>query len=388
MLNIYRRHRSDCKHRLEGRKYRRCHCPIWVDGILSNHEIRKSTGLRDWAKAQALVRDWEAEGQLTPEPKVEPITIKKACEEFLQDAVARNLREKTVYKYSLLFRQLQNFAQTCGFKFVKELDPAALRRFRAMWADGNLAALKKLERLKSFFRLAQSSKWIEVNAAAELKSPKVTARPTLPFTHHEMIRILQGCDKYPGDGHKASPLEVYRLRALVLFLRYSGMRIGDAVSCAVDRVNGDKLLLYTQKTSVPVYCPLPNFVVKALEAVPHVSNRYFFWTGDSKLPTATGHWQAKLKKVFELGEVQDGHAHRFRDTFAVELLLAGVPLERVSVMLGHSSIKVTERHYAPWVLARQEQAEADVRRAWSQDPVALLETKGTLEVHEKPGVVN
>jgi len=388
MLNIYRRHRTDCKHRLEGRKYRRCHCPIWVDGILGNHEIRKSTGLRDWAKAQALVRDWEAEGQLTPEAKAEPITIKKACEEFLQDAVARNLREKTVYKYSLLFRQLQNFAQACGFKFLKELDPAALRRFRATWADGNLAALKKLERLKSFFRLAQSSKWTEVNPAAELKSPKVSARPALPFTHDEMIRILQDCDKYPGATHKVNPSEVCRLRALVLFLRYSGMRIGDAVSCAVDRLNGDKLLLYTQKTGVPVYCPLPEFVVRALEAVPRVSKRYFFWTGDSKLPTATGHWQAKLKKVFELREVRDGHAHRFPDTFAVELLLAGVPLKRVSVMLGHTSIKVTERHYAPWVLARQEQAEADVRRAWSQDPVALLETKGTLEVHEKRGVVN
>ena len=37
----------------------------------------------------------------------------------------------------------------------------------------------------------------------------------------------------------------------------------------------------------------------------------------------------------------------FRDTFAVECLLAGVPLERVSVLLGHASVKVTERHYAP-----------------------------------------
>ena len=42
-----------------------------------------------------------------------------------------------------------------------------------------------------------------------------------------------------------------------------------------------------------------------------------------------------------------------RDTFAVECLLGGVPLERVSVLLGHSSVKVTERHYAPWVQKRQ-----------------------------------
>ena len=45
------------------------------------------------------------------------------------------------------------------------------------------------------------------------------------------------------------------------------------------------------------------------------------------------------------------------DTFAVELLLKGVPMDVVSVLLGHSSIKITEKHYAPWVKARQEQLE-------------------------------
>jgi hypothetical protein len=59
-----------------------------------------------------------------------------------------------------------------------------------------------------------------------------------------------------------------------------------------------------------------------------------------------------------------------RDTFAVELLLSGVPLERVSVLLGHQSVKVTEKHYAPWVRARQEQLEADVRRTWETDEIS------------------
>lgn len=60
-----------------------------------------------------------------------------------------------------------------------------------------------------------------------------------------------------------------------------------------------------------------------------------------------------------------GHAHRFRDPFAISLLLKGVDLANVSVLLGHGSIKVTERHYSPWVKARQERLEADVRSTWA-----------------------
>jgi hypothetical protein len=47
-----------------------------------------------------------------------------------------------------------------------------------------------------------------------------------------------------------------------------------------------------------------------------------------------------------------------RDTLAVELPLAGIPLEQVGALLGHASVRVTEKHYSPWVKARQEQLEA------------------------------
>jgi integrase/recombinase XerD len=77
-----------------------------------------------------------------------------------------------------------------------------------------------------------------------------------------------------------------------------------------------------------------------------------------------------------------------RDTFVVELLLAGVPIERVSVLLGHQSQKVTEKHYAPWVKSRQEQLEADVKRSWETDPTVPVETKGTLRVHANTKAVN
>jgi integrase len=56
----------------------------------------------------------------------------------------------------------------------------------------------------------------------------------------------------------------------------------------------------------------------------------------------------------------------------VELLLAGVPLDQVSLLLGHSSVKITERHYAPFCKARQEQLAASVKLAWKKPTQSLF----------------
>lgn len=213
-----------------------------------------------------------------------------------------------------------------------------LRTWRSSWKAKNLRALRKLEFVRCFFRFAHDAGWLSDNPARKLKSPKVSAKPTLPFSREEMVQILAALNHYSTGANRA------RARALVLLLRFSGLRISDAVTLARDRVSGDKLFLYTSKAGTPVYCPLPPFVTAALEAAADPKRRFYFWTGNGKRKTIISDWQEKLKKLFELAKVAGGHAHRFRDTFAVELLLAGVPLERVSMLLGHTSVRITERH--------------------------------------------
>jgi integrase len=268
------------------------------------------------------------------------------------------------------------------------LDLSRLREFRASWPNKNLAAVKKLEALKTFFRFAHDSSWIGDNPARKLKNPKVEHNPTLPFERDEVVRILAASEGYPRECGGGDAEYSRKLRALVLLLRYSGLRIRDAVMLSRDRIREGKLLLYTAKTGTPVYCPLPDVVVNALEAVSRPGSPYYFWSGESKPKSAVGDWQRSLAKLFELAKVPGARAHRFRDTFAVESLLAAIPIEQVSALLGHQSLRVTERHYAPWVRARQEQLEASVRRAWVLDPFVSAATKGTRGVHGKMERVN
>ena len=56
-----------------------------------------------------------------------------------------------------------------------------------------------------------------------------------------------------------------RLRTMTLLMRWSGLRIRDAITFERHRLQGDSLLLYQAKTGTPVYVPLPPYVVDALD---------------------------------------------------------------------------------------------------------------------------
>jgi integrase/recombinase XerD len=377
VLTLYRRHKPTCPHFAEGRRYHHCKCAIWADGVLAGREVRKSLRTRDWTKANRDVQKWEAAERIRESGA--PVPLADSWKSFLADLTARMVSPSTIGKYKLLERQMEAYGQSRGLSCVVDFDLEVLSQFRTTWKDGPRTAAKKLERLRAFFRFAAERRWCETNPAALLRPPKITLRPTMPLEHGDLVKILTACEKREVEVQAHGYRNAQRLKSLVLLLRYSGMRISDAVALSADRLKGNKLFLYTQKTGVPVYTVLPDSVVQALEATPRVTSKLYFWTGQGKRETAVKDWQKKLREIFDLAEILKGEgnavAHRFRDTFAVELLLVGVPIERVSILLGHQSVRITEKHYNPWVRSRQEQLEADVKRAWASDPLIIAGTK-------------
>jgi integrase/recombinase XerD len=110
----------------------------------------------------------------------------------------------------------------------------------------------------------------------------------MPYTRDEMMRILAAISRYRDEFPNRGKENSLRIRALVLLLRYSGMRIGDAVSLSGDRIKLNRLFLYTAKTGTPVNTVLPDFVLDALEASPKVTDVHFFRNGRDKLGAIVG----------------------------------------------------------------------------------------------------
>ena len=352
-MNVFRRHNpAKCKY--TSRFEYRCKCPIWVDGRRNGRRIRQPLKLRDWNRAQEIVRRWEVEDE-KPTKKTQ-VTIEVWRDQFLEDATtSRHLSDGTLKLYKLLFRQLIAFATAQGITLANNMDLDALTKFRMTWKLEPLTALKTLERLRSVYKFAVKRKMVTENYALDLVPPEVEEHPTLPFPEDEMLRIRKA-----AASDKADP----RASAFVLTMRYSGLRISDTATLATDSLEGDRLRLRQTKTGVFVSVLIPPDVAEALRAVQHKNPKYFFWSGASKVQSITGSWRKRLAVVFKLAGIKNGHSHRFRDTFAVSLLEAGVSMENVSALLGHQSIRVTEKHYAPWVKTRQDALDKAVEKAF------------------------
>jgi integrase len=384
MLSVYSRHYPPCPS--SDLNYKRCRCPKWINGLLGSDGpfIRRSAKTRSWEKAEDFKRKLEEEYEAKekgldeasrPEPAL--VTVKEAVARFLNSKCNENLADSTLDKLTTIFeKQFLAWATSYGFAHITEIKTADLEGFRDTWTDGPLAKKKKQERLIGFFYYCLRLGWIKSNPAVLLGRIRADGPPTDYFPKSEFDKIMDATYIYQPKGWVECRNQATRLRILTLLLRWSGLAIRDAVTLERRRLNEHgELFLYRAKTGSPVYVPLPPDVAESLRNIPPGPSPnpcYFFWSGNGSPKSVVGNWQRSFRRLFKIanlrrddGSIKRCHPHMLRDTFAVEMLLAGVPLEQVSILLGHKSVKITEKHYAPWVKARQEQLAANVRKAWN-----------------------
>jgi integrase/recombinase XerD len=386
-VSVYTRHSEICDKKADS-TWRRCRCMKWLYVNENGSRQQVSAKTRSWDRAQDKARELEEKAKLRaaaasradiPEPKNELTTAEQAVKEYLEDKRQQNCEPATIQKLQIIFhKQFLSFLTAKGLVYLTEITLGHLEEFRRQWKDGPLAKKKKQERVLGFFYFCQRHGWIRENPAAGLSRVRVKDRPVTDyFSRDEFKKLTDSTHGYQRKGGEAGDdLPGKRLRALLLLMRWSGLAIRDAVTLERERLNeNDELLLYRAKTGVPVFVKLPPEVAKTLREVPAGAKpnpRYFFWSGNGEKKSAVADWQRSFRKLFDMVALKklDGtkkrcFPHMLRDTFAIELLLKDVPIDQVALLLGHQSVKTTEKHYAPFVKARQDQLIASVQKAWA-----------------------
>jgi site-specific recombinase XerD len=352
MLSLYRRHISGCKLRPLGRKGTKCTCPVWCDGDVDGKSVRESLKTRDWQTGaqRALQKETGAAARATPGL----LPISEAVEQYLADCELRGLAAQSlaVYRHSLqLFITL---ARKRGAVRLSEITPQIVAAFRDSVVGRNKEKAQAntknsyLKWLRVFLNYCVDTDLLEKSPARKVHHVKGAQEGTPPYTDSEVSALLKAC---------LTPTE----RALVSVLLYSGLRISDVAVLGKHRINWSTghLVLRTLKNHEDVRVHLPADCLQALGALP--SGSLFF---PYPKPESRNARYQLWKMVHEIG-VRAGvhaHPHRFRDTFAVELLRTGADLRSVQLLLGHRSIKTTEKHYAHFLDTQQPLLDAATKR--------------------------
>jgi site-specific recombinase XerD len=368
-MEIYRRHTQDCPHRGKGSGYMRCTCPLWVDAMVDGRRIRRSLQTASIARAMKKASD------LVADPgKVDAIApgkrIDAAVEHYLAH-VKPDIAPSTWSKRRTALMELARYAADQGVIHLVDLTLERLDGLRDWRQLAPLTWSRELEILRHFYRFAMRRKWCRENVAAEMDGPKnpPLVRERMPFSPAELVSILAAAGQY-GD----SAYSRLRARALVLILRHTALRLGDAVQLRRDAIQDGRLVVITEKKKRKVSIRLCAELRQALEMLPlpigaAADCPYFLWNGNSR-NTAVKDAGRMLAKIFKRAGVESGHAHRFRHTLAAEILSKGGTAEEVATFLGDSPAVVRD-HYAKWTTDRQDRL----------DELVSLATGGTFAVH-------
>ena len=346
MLQLYRRHSRTCPHRKRGRAYTKCKCMIHADGELNGKRFRGSTGVRDWQRALRRLAAWESPDT----PVLKP--IQDASDAFLTHY--RELAPSTLRKYRNVMNHIAAYCDKDAVRTMAEMTVETLDGFRASRRIGRVTAQKELQTLRQFCAFCVDRKWLSENLAKLIKPPKnVKPEPIEPYTTEEVGAMLIASDEFGRTSY-----ERLRARAMLLLLRYTGLRISDVATLERGRLRDGNILLHTEKTGGLILLPIPDELGVALERLPTprratVGCRYFFWNGVTSRRSVVGIAERTLAAVFEKSGVSKAKAHRFRHTLATDILVKGGTEQDVSDVLGISPA-IVRKHYAKWTPARQE----------------------------------
>lgn len=375
-ITIFVRHRTDCP-RAGDEFYKACRCSKHLRWSNGGRQHRQSAKTRSWSIAEERRREIEAQfsgaDPLHPDEIIRleahsGKTIERAVELFLSDKRSQGLDNDVLKKYERELTRFRHFMTKQSKLFPREIALEDLTEFRAGWLalyPSSTTRSKVQERLRAFLRYCYESQLID--RVPKLSPIKVDEPPTIPLTDKEYTKLLDVIpDEFAGD-------KAIRVRAFVRLMRFSGLAIRDAVTLEKAEMRWDeraklhRVVTNRQKTGTHVSVPIPPDVAEEIIAAMKLNgnHKYAFWnTGTGKPQTAVTNWQHDLRQIFRAAGIENGHPHQLRDTFAVGLLEQGVPLEEVSKLLGHESIKTTERYYAKWVKARQDRLDSLVVATW------------------------
>ena len=236
------------------------------------------------------------------------------------------------WKYNISDIELDKIdhALICDYEFY----------LRSVRKCANNSAIKYIKNFKKIVKQCMANGWIQNDPFANYKS-KVKEVERVFLTETELNKIAD--KKFVGE-------RLSIVRDLFLFSCFTGLAYIDLKNLTKEHISkgidGEQwIFTHRQKTESASKIPLlptPQHIINKYKNHPHceIQNKLLPVPSNQKM-------NAYLKEIADVCEInKELTFHIARHTFATTVTLTnGVPIESVSKMLGHKSLKTTQ-HYA------------------------------------------
>ncbi len=225
-------------------------------------------------------------------------------------------------------------ARLDGYGTTPAISPASMNR--------------ELATLRSLYHWAEEKGSITRNPMRAIRSLKSSS--TLPhFVPREQMRSIV------DRGEEQEPSWVEQRNALIItVLYYTGLRLSEVASLRTTSFSADFQTLRivgkgNKERVIPIVAPLRDLILSHLSQIKELeiwkcAPDSLFLSNQGR-PLSISMIQKIVHKVLSKAEVQGRKSpHILRHTFATHLLNAGVDIRVIQELLGHASLKATQRY--------------------------------------------
>ena len=258
--------------------------------------------------------------------------------------------ERTIERYQYVLKRILLY---CG-KDIKEITEGDLNSYIENYKRISGVSNSTLDGVRlcmsSFFTWQHEHGFIPRNPSRGVDPIKVAKVIKKPYSDEELEKIKAACRSK-------------RDKALIEFMYVTGVRVFELTTLNRDDVSfSDKTVIVYGKGDKEREVYLSDVSCMYLQSYlkdRKDTNEALFVTGRGKTARlkASG-VRALLKRIASETGIDNVHPHRFRRPCATNLLRKGMPIEEVSMILGHEKLDTT-RIYA---ISDKEKVKADHRR--------------------------
>jgi integrase len=313
----------------------------YVDFSFKGQRIRESIGpSRRNAEKVIAKRKTEIFENKYLDIRKEPAPVK--FHDFAKEYLAYAKTNKKASTFSRELAIMRGFDKEFEGKNIQEITSWHIETWKAKRKKGHEPATvnRELALLKNlFFKAVEWGRLKDTPAGRTVKFLKGVTSRVRYLMPEEFRLVLDNCEDF--------------LKPIVTFAVHTGMRQGEILGLKWEKVNLEQgiITILDTKNSERKDIPMDETVRAMLEGMPRKSKFVFASDKARPYPRMTIHYA--FHRALDKSRITDFRFHDLRHTFASNLVMAGVKLEKVQKLMGHKMISMTQRyaHLAPGYLA-------------------------------------